>query len=796
MRRAGRILGCVAATLAGLVSATGAADSETYNWSAVAMGGGGYVSGVFAHPSERNLFYARTDVGGAYRWDESSHSWAQLVNWPSSSQTSYLGVEALAMDPSDPDKLYLLLGTSYWNGGITAIARSSDRGASFALTEVTSSFKEDGNGMGRQSGEKLAVDPHKGTILFCGTRSAGLWKSVDAGASWSQVSSFPVTSTTNGVGVSFVVFDSAKGVDGKPSPRIWAGVERTGSTNLYVSEDSGASWNAVSGASTTYWPNRATQVGGSLYVTYVDASGPWNIGAGALYRCRIAAGTCTDISPVAGYPYGAVVASPLDTNRIFVSTVDKYLQQDWGWGDYLYLSTDGGSSWTSLFGKSYVTLDAGDFPWIEDHAIHWAGSAAMDPFDTARVFVGSGNGIFLTEDLSAGQAATWSFAVRGLEETVPLDLAPLPGGGVATAIGDYDGFVSNDVAVSPVRGNHSPEQGSNYGIAVAWSAGNVMARTTGNSAGYLYASTDSGASWTAVAPSGGSAKGYVALSSDGRTLLWNPAGSSTTYRLTRSGSTWTAQTSASGLSLSSYLPLADGTDPSRFYAYATSSGAFYASTDSGKTFAQAGTTTSGGSVLIRAAMGRTKDVWVALGSNGLRRTTDGGSSFSSLSSVSSCAAVGFGVAKAGHSYPAVYIWGTVDGTEGLYRSDDTGTSWIRINDDDHEFGGLGNGQFVSGDAKTYGRVYLSSAGLGVPYGEPASTTDLTGGSSVGTRTMFRTGDRVAAPGERPIVLTDLRGRRLRGSRVSQGLQELDLAGLPSGVYVARRGSESLVVARP
>jgi photosystem II stability/assembly factor-like uncharacterized protein len=81
--------------------------------------------------------------------------------------------------------------------------------------------------------------------------------------------------------------------------------------------------------------------------------------------------------------------------------------------------------------------------------------------------------------------------------------------------------------------------------------------------------------------------------------------------------------------------------------------------------------------------------------------------------------VGFGKALAGATYPTVFIWGAAGGGKrGLYRSVDAGATWSRINDDAHQFGGPGNGQFVVGDMNTEGMVYMSTVGRGIVYGAP------------------------------------------------------------------------------
>ena len=42
---------------------------------------GGFVSGLLFHPAQRGLLYARTDVGGAYRWDAPASHWVALTDW-------------------------------------------------------------------------------------------------------------------------------------------------------------------------------------------------------------------------------------------------------------------------------------------------------------------------------------------------------------------------------------------------------------------------------------------------------------------------------------------------------------------------------------------------------------------------------------------------------------------------------------------------------------------------------------------------------------------------------------------
>lgn len=64
-----------------LALAGSTALAQAYRWQNVAMGGGGFVSAVIPSRTQQNLFYVRTDVGGAYRWDNANARWVPLTDW-------------------------------------------------------------------------------------------------------------------------------------------------------------------------------------------------------------------------------------------------------------------------------------------------------------------------------------------------------------------------------------------------------------------------------------------------------------------------------------------------------------------------------------------------------------------------------------------------------------------------------------------------------------------------------------------------------------------------------------------
>ncbi len=681
-----------------------------WSYGQVAIGGGGFVSGVFSTPEE-GVYYARTDVGGAYYRTPDTGKWTSMNYWVTADDKGLLGIDGLAYDPQSPNRVFLLAGTEYFSGGKTAVIISDDYGKNVAVVDVTDKIKVHGNGMGRGNGERIAVDPNNGNIIFAGGRSGGMIKSTDGGFTWESVSSFPVTSTQNGNGINSIIFDPASAKDGA-TMKIYATVSAKDipEGNLFVSEDGGASWTKLANSVENLMPQRMKlDSKGDLYVTYGDCEGPWNPSTGALYRYN-ADGTAEDISPTSN-PFGDILIDPSDENKLIAVTSNTYQPQTNGsFGDQFYTSTDGGKSWTNITGK--IKMSTGGMDWVKDYAIHWCSSLALDPFNTGKVMVNSGNGVFSCDDIWAAYPEFY-FDAAGIEEVVPLDIISLEGSPLMSAIGDYDGFVHEDIFKSAAR--HGDPIGTTTGITVAAQNRDMMARVGGSDSGMaLTCSTDGGKTWKRITHSPEAGKtlygGKIAFNADGTVLTWCPENGTKVYWTEDLGETWNESTGIIGMDV--YLI----GDPSNAdYVYGCGKSALYTSTDGGKTFKG---NSSVAPTYNRICVDQTQEgrIFIANGA-GLLLSEDHGQSADYVQGIKYCEAVGLGKAKNDGDPLVIYIWGmTTDAEEpGMYMSEDNGGTWTRINDDLHNFGGTGNGVFVCGDMNVYGRCYMSTVGLGIVY---------------------------------------------------------------------------------
>ncbi|MFG3407573.1 RICIN domain-containing protein [Streptomyces sp. NPDC048142] len=683
---------------------TQAAGTGPYVWNNAQVVGGGYVTGLVFNQREKGLLYARTDMGGAYRWDVAAEQWIPLTDWLGEEDWNLLGIDSLATDPVDPARLYLATGTctNGWAGN-GAILRSTDRGRTFERTDLP--FKLGANEDGRGAGERLAIDPADNGTLLLGTRKNGLWRSTDHGVTWGQVSSFPVKNgASSGGGISFVTYGPAG------SRTVYAGVADS-ATSVYRSTDSGRTWQAVSGQPTGQMPQHGEFSGdGSLYLSYTNALGPNGVTAGSVWKYTPAGGAWKNISPSQGsYGFSGLAVDPRKPSTVMVTTLGRWWPED-----EIYRTTDGGTTWKAQSSKSVRKASAA--PYVGTGTGHWMTALAIDPFDSGHALYGTGSGIWRSEDAAAtdgGGTSHWAVGSRGLEETALLDVIAPPGGAtVVTAMGDLGGFRHDSLTEVPDGRLKSPLMITSTGIDFAESNPALMVRVgRGGEKDGAY-STDGGSSWTGfrTAPVSSADSGQVALAADGSAIVWTQEGQAP-YRSADRGASWSK---VSGLGTGS-VAVADRSSAKTFYSLA--GGTLHASTDGGATFTARATHLPAGR--LTAVPGIAGDLWISGGTKGLLHSTDGGNTFSTLGTVRDASALGFGKAAPGTSYQALYLIGTVKDVTGVFRSTDKGATWIRVNDDAHQWGSIGGLGVISGDPDTYGRVYVGTNGRGLQYGAPS-----------------------------------------------------------------------------
>lgn len=320
---------------------------------------------------------------------------------------------------------------------------------------------------------------------------------------------------------------------------------------------------------------------------------------------------------------------------------------------------------------------------------------------------------------------------KGIEETVGLDLlSPPKGAQLVSAIGDYGGFVHYDLDKPAPEGNFmNPHFANTDGVSCAELNSDIMVRVGEGSSqvggGNIGYSLNGGKSWnkTATSPQPGSKRGFISVSADGGTWIWTPERSNA-YATHDKGTTWTQ---VNDLPINTKV-IADKVNDKKFYAMDLFGGKFFVSQDNGTSFQSlplqlpGGVPQSkanradprGGQDRLYASPDKEGDLWLAAFDGLYHGKADG--VFTKLGQVQQIRGFGFGKAAPGNPHPALFLVGSIDDINGIFRSDDGAKTWTCINDPQHQWGLI---LHVSGDPKKYGRVYVGTHGRGIFYGDPA-----------------------------------------------------------------------------
>lgn len=783
------------ALLLGLLAiAHGAVPVENYRWKSVRVGAGGFVTGMTVHPLDPGVRYARTDVGNGYRWDTASQTWQPVIirvvetnsglSAEFASVPASLGVESIAVDPSDVRIVYMAFGLGRSNdvadthpASSGALYKSADGGITFTKTGLEIQMRA--NGGSRAAGERIAVDPVNGDILYYGSVENGLHQSINSGISWSAISAGGPAANANVLNVNFDRNSGTVAVNGQIRTRvIYAGVLHG---DIFRSEDGGRSWtNITAGTSLSGDVGFSTiDQNGKLYVirrptgSYLDANGVtqyYHYDSNEFWTYSFGQGVWQTgfVRHALGYTfggYGAINHLAIDPNnalRLFGITS----------GGALNRSTDGGQTWTQIQTEYRYANTLGWLPQREVGPYRSNGGIILD--QTGRLWSPQGNEGVLTYMLLGDDSENeanpilWTIQSEGIEELVGHDVIIPPGSGDKAIISVHDAgalFIDDPDLFTARQAYELQDQLISNGLGLAYcpnapeyvalSASDINRTSSGrNYSGY---STNGGRSWRPFASQPVDLQcGTIAVSRRGNWstgddhIVILPSTNKPPSYSHDGGRSWNLSTgipvepdgspSATGMwnfSLRQRLLIADPFVVDRFY-FLPLGGDLYTSNDGGRTWSA-----GGGAGLpngryhsqLFANIKQPGDLWFADGwegslgqAHGLHRSTDGGANFSRLGNVDHAItlALGAGRGQSGDEPFTVYVYGKVSGDAawGVFRSTDAGGTWTRIAY--NPAGNIDRPSMMAASWDTFGLVYITLNGSTAIYGKPGDAPPASG----------------------------------------------------------------------
>jgi uncharacterized protein (TIGR03437 family) len=358
---------------------------DSANWTLIGpkpSGGGtsyvtaGRVNAIAIDPRNNNVVYIGAAEGGIWKTIDGGSNWTPLTDGQPS-----LANGAIALDPTNPDTVYVGTGEenfaydSYYGAGIL---KSSDAGATWS--NIVGPFLLDSIGA-------IAVHPTNGKILLCSSR-AGIWRSADAGNTWT-----PVLSGAAGISV---FFDPTNGGSAYATLGSTGGAAKNG---VYHSTDGGVTWTATNGSGGTALPSanvgriELTMAPSAPATLYAQIQNSSTASFGALlgiYKSTDGGNTWAKL-PAQTALWGnqlwydnTIRVSPTDPNNVWAGALQ------------IYRSLDGGNTWTALpqSGSNNTEIH------VDFHSL------AFSP-DGSELYLANDGGMYSTTNV-ASQGVNWT----------------------------------------------------------------------------------------------------------------------------------------------------------------------------------------------------------------------------------------------------------------------------------------------------------------------------------------------------------------------------------------------------
>lgn len=723
----------------GLMSArVGHAAAAAFAWSQIPIGGGGFCDGIDIATDGTMILRSDTPPS-PYWWNgttwipqaTSSSMPSGFVGQRNATDVLVVGAWDIRVAPSTSTKAYMVLAN--------AVFLTTNLGASTTWTQLTNFPTQTdlaSNDVFRAMNYRMAVDPQNDAICFIGTVSGGLQRTVDSGANWTT-RTVGSGAGTSGAGM-LIAFDPTSSVSGSAKQGLF--VLRYGD-GVYHSTDGGGSFTKLNttGMPTTAY-NMIVDQNGKLWIP--EASGSfqnlwtWTSGGGWVQNAQV-------------FPFN----SPLQGIAIDPSNANNIVVCAGGAG--IFTSTDGGSTWNlNVYTNTTITDDGGS-PW---QAFNYPGGAysltlgnmRFDP--SGKLWQAFGLGVMAASTPFASTTAiafvTHNKGVEALDATMIIHP---PGGNPIGSSWDIPIWNLTSYTTSPstykpdsyYNGLFAADITTSRGWGLDWAKSDptyigALTGTTGGVTG-MY-STNRGVTWTAYTDQSGFPStffgGTIAISTPlnivtmAGGLFYTLDGGAHFHTPT----TFTGSTGAGG-QVPSQMVAADPNNALTFILFVSAGGTnpgIHKTTDGGVNW----TRLSSGSPFIPASEsfgprllgipGQNNHFFYASGyldtgnlphtNSRLYRTTDGGTTWNTITNVGEVYCIDYGTTVSGQSYPTLYWAGWYDqgsGHEiGVWKTVDNFATVTRLGGVPYPNGWYGTINDIAGDKSIDGACSIAYFGGG------------------------------------------------------------------------------------
>lgn len=706
----------------------------------VPIGGGGFVTGIDISSDGQRLV-CRTDVANAYVRDINDRAWQPLFSPSTLHPSDYdplpkttgkadgQGVAGVRISPSNREVIFASYHGYVW--------RSVDGGKTMQRTRLPQKTMFSNAGWQRLFNRTIDVHPHDPQKVVVGTWGDGVWYSVDGGDHWDRAKlPASVKSKDGQPGLYLVAYDSTA------ADRLYAFVTGVG---LFRSEmGPGGDFRALTGGP-TICSNLVTGPDGMVYLCEQSQQ---EVG-GRIWRNSPKTGWA---SGKPDYEMLVVAVDPSKPTRLVAANANGYFVD----------SIDGGRTFRSIGGADWKR-SGGEVRWTGGQNSFFPAQLVFDPTATDCLWVAQGVGVAKARPSGLKyQVEDWS---SGIEELCAVATLCVPGGKTFMSAWDKSFWrVDNLTAYTndfryPVRPGkiHDPDLVV-YGSYLDFAGDDprymvgIVAPTDRSAPGF---SANGGDSWQEFrgTPKTGWGNGGCIASSTKKNIVLLPSNNGIGVFTLDGGATWSPVrldgiNPTGGFANSFYVTRknisADKTRPGTFAllytvikndAYGNPLGGVWLTRDGGTTWDQVlkGVISSGDHdpKVVRANGLEERQFWACQleyipGRSGELVYTphadfaadrffwsrDDGKSWAELhANIRNVRSFGFGKAVPGQARQAMYFWGEMNGSEGLYATFDWFATTPRLLT---RFPSqmLAKVSCVAGDPDRIGRAYVGTSCAG------------------------------------------------------------------------------------